>query len=143
MVRSADTVLGSKRSAQMRRVRRHGTAPELLLRSLLRGMGIRYQCNCADLPGRPDLANRVKGWAIFVHGCFWHGHRRCRRSSRLRPKTNGTWWADKIEANRSRDSRKSRELRRSGMRVLVVWECALRDPEKVRGAVLQFLDDRR
>ena len=124
----------------MRRVRQRATEPELAVRSVLRQLGVAYRLNCANLPGRPDFANRSRGWAIFVHGCFWHGHRRCRRRSRLVPRTNQDWWIDKIAANRARDVRKAEQLRRLGLRVLTVWECSLQDRPKVLLALARFLD---
>lgn len=124
----------------MRRIRRRGTAPELIVGELLRELGVAYRRNCASLPGSPDFANRTRGWAIFVHGCFWHGHLRCRRRSRLLPKTNQSWWFAKLSANRARDARKTGELRLLGLRVLTVWECSLRDRSRVRGDLSRFLD---
>lgn len=124
----------------MRRVRQRGTGPELAVRSLLRQLGVAYRLNCANLPGRPDFSNQFRGWAIFVHGCFWHGHRRCRRRSRLVPKSNQDWWIEKLEANRARDARKAHQLKQRGLRVLTVWECSLTDRAKVLRALTRFLD---
>ena len=114
------------------------------MQSILRDLGIHYRLNHPGLPGHPDFANRTRGWAIFVHGCFWHGHRNCRKtkggkSGRV-PATNVKFWAQKIDANRERDARKERELREFGLRVLVVWECELREREKICRSLVQFLD---
>lgn len=108
-------------SARMRRIRRRHTEPELLLRKLLWSQGIRYRCNDKKLPGSPDLVNRRQRWAIFVHGCFWHGHEDCKRSST--PKTNSAFWSEKIATNRRRDAAKTDALRRLGLEVIEVWEC--------------------
>lgn len=140
----ADIVSKAKRSEMMRAVRQRGTEPEMAVRAILRELGVRYRLNHPGLPGRPDFANRTRSWAIFVHGCFWHGHRNCRRTKgggtgRV-PATNTNWWHGKIEANRARDARKARALRESGLTVLTVWECELRDPAKVRRKLTRFLD---
>jgi DNA mismatch endonuclease (patch repair protein) len=108
-------------SNRMKSIRRGGTKPELIVRQLFRSHGIFYRCNCRDLPGSPDLANRSKGWAVFVHGCFWHGHGGCAHATV--PKRNRAFWLAKIEANRRRDEMKEHALRRAGLSVAVVWEC--------------------
>ena len=115
----------------MRSVRQRDTVPEIRVRQLVSQLGYRYRLNRRDLPGSPDLSNETRGWAIFVHGCFWHGHRNCKktkggRSGRV-PAKNSSFWSEKLAANRARDARKSRELRRAGFRVLTIWECELRD----------------
>ncbi|WP_338693864.1 very short patch repair endonuclease [Bradyrhizobium sp. 26S5] len=105
----------------MRRVRRQDTAAELLVQRWLRMHGQRYRKRNRDLPGSPDLANRSKRWAIFVHGCFWHSHPGCKRATI--PKTNTDFWTRKIADNRARDARKEGDLIALGFRVLVLWEC--------------------
>jgi DNA mismatch endonuclease, patch repair protein len=112
-------------SERMRRVRQRDTAPELALRKWLWGEGVRYTTHNNDLPGSPDLANRTKGWAIFVHGCFWHGHEGCPRS-RL-PKRNTEAWREKILGNKARDRSKEEQLTALGLEVFIVWECKLED----------------
>lgn len=111
-----------ERSALMRRVRRSGTAPELEIAAILRELGVRTRRNVKGLPGTPDFANKSRKLAIFVHGCFWHGHKNCRFATM--PKRNAAFWAEKIEANRTRDRRKAAALRRAGFRVITVWSCA-------------------
>jgi DNA mismatch endonuclease (patch repair protein) len=118
------------RSALMKRVRRANTAPEQEVAEILRALGIRMRRNVKGLPGTPDFANKSRKIAIFVHGCFWHGHRGCRYATF--PKRNAEFWADKIAANRARDSRKAAALRREGFRVVAVWSCA---PRRVAPAV--------
>ena len=127
----------------MRAVGQRNTKPERAVRELLRDHGAHYRRNHPTLPGRPDFANRSRGWAIFVHGCFWHGHRDCKktkggRSGRV-PATNAQYWSAKIEANRERDARKARQLRDLGLRVLTVWECELRDPATLDRKLGRFL----
>jgi DNA mismatch endonuclease (patch repair protein) len=110
----------------MRRVRQRDTAPELAVRRQLSKLGVRYRICPRDLPGRPDLANKTRRWAVFVHGCFWHHHARCRLATV--PASNRAFWTTKFEANRSRDARKVKALQSLGFRVFVVWQCQLSTP---------------
>lgn len=112
------------RSRVMRRVRSRDTGPELQLRRLLWRCGFRYRLHASDLPGRPDIVFRSRKLAVFVHGCFWHGHA-CGRGARL-PRTNSAYWAAKIARNRSRDAEVAGLLAAMEWRVVVVWECQLR-----------------
>ncbi len=122
---STDVFAPAKRSAVMRRVKGRDTAPELIVRRLLWSLGARYRLHRADLPGKPDIALLGRRLAIFVHGCFWHGHD-CRRGARV-PKANRDYWLGKITGNRARDAAARRALVEAGWRVVVVWECELRD----------------
>ena len=105
----------------MERVRRKDTAPELAVRRRLHAAGFRYGLHSNDLPGRPDVVFRPLRIALFVHGCFWHGHQ-CVHGA-VKSKSNSDYWDRKIETNRARDKRKNEELRRIGWRVIEVWEC--------------------
>jgi len=107
----------------MKRVKRSDTRPELTLRKALHRLGLRYVIGDKRLPGTPDLVFPKYGTAVFVHGCFWHGHA-CRQGRT--PKTNTEFWSPKINANRERDARKERALRHLGWRVITVWECELK-----------------
>lgn len=107
----------------MRRVRQRDTKPERALRKWMWRAGHRYVTHSSKLPGSPDLSNTRRRWAIFVHGCFWHGHEGCQKS-RL-PKRNTEFWAHKIAGNSARDARKERALRALGFDVYVVWECKI------------------
>lgn len=110
-------------SKRMGRIRQHGTAPELVVRSLLTGMGVRFRTQNRDLPGSPDLANRSRRWAIFVHGCFWHAHAGCPKATI--PKRNRAFWTRKFAANVARDERAIEALRGRGFAAIVVWQCQL------------------
>lgn len=109
----------------MGRVRQRGTTPELEVRRLLHGIGATYRLNVRDLPGRPDIASKARRKAIFVHGCYWHFHVECGRG--VVPASNSEFWRDKFKANVARDRRKTRDLRRAGYDVLVIWACELAD----------------
>lgn len=107
----------------MKRVRRSDTKPEVTLRKALHRLGFRYVIGDKRLPGTPDLVFSKHKAAVFVHGCFWHGHE-CRQGRA--PSSNVDYWAPKIAANRARDSRKEQALRDLGWRVFTVWECELK-----------------
>jgi len=132
----ADRVTTLVRSKIMASVATRDTGPELALRKVLHRLGFRYRTNYAKLPGRPDIALPSLRKVIFVHGCFWHGHS-C-RWGRL-PKSRTEYWAHKIQTNRARDVRALRNVRQAGWQALVVWQCQLRDIEKVIPRVLKFL----
>ena len=135
---NTDVFTPEQRSAVMRRVRGRDTGPELAVRGILRAAGIGYRLCGAGLPGRPDLVMKGRRVAVFVHGCFWHGHD-CPRGSR-KPKANAAYWTAKIERNRARDAAAHAALEAAGWRVVTVWECAMKAPdfadrlvEEVRG----------
>lgn len=136
---STDVFEPAQRSAAMRAVKARDTKPELVVRTLVRGIGFarRYRLSDSRLPGRPDLVFGALRKAIFVHGCFWHGHS-CARGARA-PKTNATYWSEKIARNRARDRAATTALRAQGWRVLIVWECALRNRRAVEQRLSRFL----
>lgn len=111
------------RSALMKRIRRIGTAPEDAVAAILSKLGIRTRRNVGGLPGTPDFANKRRRFAIFVHGCFWHGHQGCRLAKT--PRRNREFWITKLSANRERDHRKVRALEALGFRVVTVWQCEI------------------
>jgi DNA mismatch endonuclease (patch repair protein) len=128
-----ETAPSPERSAIMRAIRSSDTAIERQVRSL--ATGLRCRRNVAGLPGTPDLANKRRRIAVFVHGCYWHRHR-CQRSV---PKTNTEFWLAKFRANIARDRRVRRRLWALGYAVLVIWECELRRPERVRRKLERLL----
>lgn len=100
------------------------TGPEQLLRRSLWSAGCRgYRKNVRSLPGSPDIVFPIAKLAVFVHGCFWHGCRRCTRN--LVPKTNAAFWRAKVRANKERDARNTAKLKHLGFHVLTLWECEL------------------
>lgn len=112
------------RSRLMAAVRQRDTKPEVRVRSLIHRMGGRFSLHRKDLPGTPDIVLPKRRLAVFVHGCFWHGHD-CNKGRP--PKTRQEYWVPKIGANKSRDKRKERELNALGWRVETVWQCELDD----------------
>lgn len=108
----------------MQSVRRQDTTPELRVAALLAAAGLFYVRHPVNFPGRPDFYFPVPRVALFVHGCFWHGHGRCRKGTR-RPTTRPEYWANRIARNQERDQRVARCLRRSGVGVWTLWECEL------------------
>lgn len=119
-----DVFTAEKRSAVMRRVRGADTGPERRVRAVLRAAGVGYRLGGQGLPGRPDLVMKGRRVAVFVHGCFWHGHD-CRRGAR-QPKANADYWIAKIARNRARDAAHAARLAQDGWAVITVWECALK-----------------
>lgn len=125
------------RSRIMRAVKGRDTKPELRVRSLVHRLGYRYSLKRRDLPGSPDLALVARKAAIFVHGCFWHGHD-CRRGAR-EPKTNVAYWRAKIARNVARDAETLRRLDEIGWRTLVIWECEMKDEAALAARLQSFI----
>ncbi len=121
----------------MRRVKGKDTAPEMTVRRLLTRMGLRYRLHRADLPGKPDIVMPGRKLAIFVHGCFWHGHD-CKRGARA-PKTNAPYWREKIARNRARDEKHLAAYAAMGWDVLTVWECETRDGAALASRLRAFV----
>lgn len=132
----ADTVSPAVRSRMMAGIRSTGTKPEMIVRRALHGAGFRYVLHDGRLPGRPDVVLPRYHAAIFVNGCFWHGHE-C-RLFRL-PATRADFWSAKIGSNRIRDAAAHSALTRDGWRVATIWECALRGNEADARAVIGHL----
>jgi DNA mismatch endonuclease (patch repair protein) len=118
-----DTLTPVERSERMARVRGKDTSPELMVRRTVHRLGYRYRLHGPKLPGRPDLVFVKRRKVIFVHGCFWHRHEKC-KLARL-PKSRLDFWVPKLEGNRERDSRNQTALAAAGWDFLVVWECEL------------------
>ena len=125
-----DVYSGEKRSAVMRRVKGRNTTPEMTVRRALTGLGAGYRLHRKDLPGSPDIVMPGRRLALFVHGCFWHGHD-CARGARV-PKANRDYWVGKVARNRVRDEASRIALEAAGWRVETIWECELKDAAAVR-----------
>lgn len=127
-----------KRSAVMRRVKGRDTTPEMKVRKALTQLGARYRLHRRDLPGNPDIVLPGRRLALFVHGCFWHGHD-CARGSRV-PKQNRDYWVAKVARNVARDERTRAELAGQGWRVETIWECELKDADVLEGRLQALLN---
>jgi DNA mismatch endonuclease, patch repair protein len=135
-----DTLSPTERSERMSRIRSKNTRPERLVCSIARRLGHKYRTHRNDLPGSPDLVFRSANCVVFVHGCFWHRHaaKKCPLARRV-PKSRSAFWSHKLAANRRRDARNSRSLRKLGWNVLVVWECELRNQASIETKLHAFL----
>lgn len=125
-------------SARMARIRQKGTKIETIVAAVLCDLGVRYRKNVKKLPGSPDFANRSKGWAVFVNGCFWHHHTGCLKATV--PKSNRKFWIIKFRDNRRRDARSVTLLRKEGYRVIIIWEC---QQHRIRDKLAKVLETRR
>ena len=121
----------------MSRIRGKNTRPEIAVRSTLHRLGYRFRLHVASLPGKPDIVMRKYMSVIFVHGCFWHRHGGCKRCTT--PRTNIDYWLPKLEGNAKRDKLHKIALAKLGWRVLVIWECELRNSANVELKLLRFL----
>ena len=133
-----DTRTPEQRRRIMQSVGSKDTGPELVVRRLLRGLGYRYRLHRKDLPGRPDIVLGPRRKAIFVHGCFWHGHG-CPKG-RL-PKSRLEYWRPKIDKNRERDRTKVEYLRSLGWSVLTIWQCETKDLEALAARLQDFVEN--
>ncbi|WP_153111197.1 very short patch repair endonuclease [Propionivibrio limicola] len=120
-----DVVDEETRSRMMAGIRGKDTKPELLVRRYLHGRGLRFRLHVANLPGKPDMVFPKYRTVVFVHGCFWHRHRDCKYATT--PATRSDFWANKFRENLNRDQYQFNALRELGWKVLVVWECELRE----------------
>lgn len=132
-----DAVISSSVSNVMRSIRSRGTKPELAVRRLLHRMGYRFRLHRRDLPGTPDIVLPRHKLAIFVHGCFWHQHSGCRHG-RV-PKPRREYWLPKLSRTQERDAVALTDLEALGWRSLVIWECAVKDDDALRRALLEKL----
>ncbi len=136
-----DTLSQTERSERMSRIRGKNSVAEMRLRSLIHGMGFRYRLHVKTLPGTPDLVFPSRKAVIFMHGCFWHRHQDC-RLARM-PKSRVAFWREKLEANKRRDEENVKRLNELGWRVLVIWECQMKEKDlnEVSNVVRRFLAD--
>jgi DNA mismatch endonuclease (patch repair protein) len=125
----ADKLSVAQRSRNMSRVRGKDTLPELRVRRVLHRAGFRFRLHRRDLPGKPDVFLPRHKVAVFVHGCFWHGHEGCRRATI--PATRTEFWLEKIEANKRRDAAARTALGALGIQVVTLWQCQLKDEREI------------
>ena len=126
------------RSALMGRVRGRDTAPELAVRRVAFGIGLRFRLHRRDLPGTPDLVFPKHRVAMFVHGCFWHQHRGCNRAGI--PKSRTAYWKNKLSGNVARDGVAAVKLRAAGWRVETIWECETKDRHSLEERIRLLFD---
>ena len=135
-----DTVSQERRSEIMSHIKSKNTSIELLVRKQLFALGFRYRVNYKKLPGKPDIVFTKKKVAIFIHGCFWHGHDIGCRYSHV-PQSRAEYWNEKISRTKERDTNHLNELKDKGWRVLTVWECEIRkDLPKVIDQIVFFIN---
>ncbi|MEJ0077627.1 MAG: very short patch repair endonuclease [Alphaproteobacteria bacterium] len=134
----ADTRTPQQRRRIMQSVGQRHTGPELVVRRVVHALGYRFRLHRRDLPGRPDVVLPRYKMAIFVNGCFWHGHSRCRKG-RL-PKSRREYWEPKIARNKERDAAAIRKLKGMGWSVLTVWQCQTRDGAALSSMLRTFLE---
>jgi DNA mismatch endonuclease (patch repair protein) len=127
-----DTYSKNRRSEIMSSIRDKDTKPEVRVRRALHRLGFRFRLHRKDLPGSPDIVLSKWKAVVLVHGCFWHGCKKCDRGTRI-PKTNTDFWLTKISENKRRDARVRRSLRVAGWRVIVIWACQTENATKLAG----------
>lgn len=133
-----DHLTPEQRSQNMAKIKGRDTAPEMVVRRMLHKSGYRYRLHRRDLPGRPDIAFAGRRAVIFVHGCFWHQHGsdQCRARP---PRSNRDYWLPKLRRNVERDAKNRDALAAAGWRVLVVWECEVKDTQALARKLAGFL----
>jgi len=119
----ADVHSKAVRSYNMSRIKGKDTKPEILVRRFLHANGFRFRLHVKKLPGKPDIVLPKYRTVIFVHGCFWHGHKGCKYF--VIPKTRTEWWLNKINRNIFNDTKAIKALKKEGWKVIVLWECGL------------------
>ncbi len=134
----ADVLTPEQRRRNMAAIKGKNTKPEMVVRQLAHSLGYRYRLHRKDLPGKPDLVFPSRHKIIEVYGCYWHMHD-C-PYGRVVPKTNAEFWQTKRLSNAMRDIRNSEELAKQGWRVLIIWECEVKEADKLRERITQFLD---
>lgn len=135
----ADHVDRCKRSLIMAAVPSKNTKPELAVRKIAHALGYRYRLHVASLPGKPDLVFPGRRKIILVNGCFWHRHPRCRYATS--PKTRPAFWQQKFCTNVARDRRTRQQLKKLGWSILTIWQCELKNPQKLEVRIDEFLAD--
>ena len=119
-----DTISEERRSWNMSRIKGKDTKPELIVRSLLHKMGYRFRLHRKDLPGNPDIVLPKHKTIIFVHGCYWHRHEGCKKTTTPKSSIKGVkFWKDKFAGNVERDKKNHKQLKALGWKVHVIWEC--------------------
>lgn len=132
-----DRLTPDRRADNMRQIRAKNTSPEMVVRRLAHGMGFRYRLHSPKLPGKPDLVFTRLRKIVEVRGCFWHQHGKCIDSHI--PKSKPEYWLPKLRRNQDRDFENLQKLKALGFRVLVVWECEVKDSRRLETKLCRFL----
>lgn len=135
-----DTLTKKGRSERMSHIRGTDTEPEMIVRRIVHSMGFRYRLHVKTLPGKPDLVFPRLRKVIFVHGCFWHRHRKATCKLARLPKSHLEFWQTKLEGNRQRDQMIKRALRKAGWSILEVWECEIKNFDALKRRLRYFLE---
>lgn len=133
-----DVCSSEHRSQIMSKIRSKDTGPEMIVRRLVFGMGYRYRLHVTSLPGKPDIVMTGRRKVIDVRGCFWHGHEGCKLGRR--PKSRTEYWLPKIARNIERDAINHAQLESEGWKVLVLWECELKDMASLEAKLRAFIE---
>lgn len=133
-----DVFTKKKRSQIMSKIKGKDTKPEKVVRSLLHQMGYRFRLHRRDLPGNPDIVLPKHKKVIFVHGCFWHGHKDCPRAKR--PSTNKKFWNEKLSKSIKRDTFNQKKLKEMGWLTLIIWQCEMKESKNLQSKLESFLN---
>ncbi len=134
-----DTISPKRRSTNMGAIKSKNTKPEMIVRHVAYSLGYRYRLHVKSLPGKPDLVFKSKRKTVFVHGCFWHQHKKEKCLDSHTPHSNLNYWLPKLSKNVNRDENNIRELKKNGWDVLVVWECETKNQNKIKTNLRRFL----
>jgi DNA mismatch endonuclease (patch repair protein) len=134
-----DVFSQEKRSQVMSKIKDKDTKPEKIIRTMLHNMGYRFRLHRRDMPGNPDIVLPKYKKVIFVHGCFWHGHKGCARAKR--PSSNENFWSEKLAKNMERDKKNQKELIKLGWNYLIIWQCQIKkvNSEKIAQRISMYL----
>ena len=132
----ADVHTKEIRSYNMSQIKATNTKPEMLVRKFLHANGYRYRLHDKKLPGKPDIVLPKYKTVIFVHGCFWHGHKNCKYF--VVPKTRTEWWLNKINSNIANDAKAAKALKKEGWKIINLWECNLK-PAKIKKTLSKLI----
>lgn len=138
----ADVFSKEKRSWVMSRIKGKNSLPEMVVRKYLHRQGFRYRLHVKTLPGKPDMVLPKYKTVVLIHGCFWHGHKHCKKASL--PKSSIEWWTKKLEVNANNDIKNIRTLQKLGWYVITVWQCELNSSkfETTMNRLIKHLDKR-
>jgi DNA mismatch endonuclease (patch repair protein) len=134
----SDIFSKKKRSEIMSKIRATETKPERIVRKFLFANGFRYRKNVKSLPGKPDIVLSKYKTAIFINGCFWHGHKNCKAATL--PQTRKKFWNDKITENKKRDAKNYKDLTKSGWKVITVWQCQIKNKSRQKRTLNLLID---